>query len=151
MAPRKKMDAPDDLSELDTAVNLQEAGRNVDLVNVDMRSPLGFGIQIAGPQSERAANAKDALTTEILGLGKTDPSEAERLTIQIHFLARVSLRFNGQAKMNGVLLQDEYEDFVKLYTRFAFIRQQIERAHYNGDSFLPPSGEGSSPESELQS
>lgn len=152
MAPKKKaLSAPADLAELDELVQRQEAGVLVQIVNMDGRSPLGFGILVAGPDSDRALRAREKMAQSIqsimLDKEAEEVSEAERAPIELQFLADISIGFVGSATLDKAVLTDTPEDFAKLYRRFRFIRLQVERAHYDRSRFLPESGDGSSTQS----
>lgn len=50
-----------DLASLDAAIKKQDEGIDIDIKGLDGKSPLGFSIKVAGPDSERAAKAHDEI------------------------------------------------------------------------------------------
>lgn len=151
MVKRKVRAAPDDLSELDKVVEAQEEGVVVELFNMDGRSPLGFGIRVAGPDSERAASARRARAQEYVARQSLEPlSEDEEYLSGTKYLSRICVGFVGKAKLDGSFLQDREEDFFKLFQRFRFIRNQIDVGAANRESFLLSSEQSSETPSEEQ-
>lgn len=156
MAKKKQgLAAPTDLSELDQLVAKQAAGVVIDVYNMDGRSPLGFGILIAGPDSDQATEARNTMQSEIQALlasGEVDDVDpAQREVVELNYLARISKEFIGKATLDKKPLENTEADFYKLYKRFRFIRLQIDRAHYDRSRFLPVSDDTSSTVSEDKS
>lgn len=152
MTRRKIRSAPADLSELDKLVTAQEEGIVVELFNMDGRSPLGFGIRVAGPDSERAAAARRMRAQEFVARQSLEPlSDDEEYVSGTRYLSRICIGFTAPAKLDGVFLQDREEDFYKLFQRFRFIRNQLDVGAANRESFLLSSETSSEEPSEEQS
>lgn len=153
--PRKRS-APADLSELDKAVAVQEEGIVIPILHMDGTSPLGFGIRVAGPDSERAIKARQIMSMEAIERESLEPLTSDERFVQgTKYLARISISFDGQAKLDGKVLGNTEEDFVKLYRRFRFIREQVDRGAAGREGFLlaseTPSSAPSVPSSESRS
>lgn len=137
--------APADLSELDAEIKVHEEGVEIPLLQIDGVSPLGFGIIIAGPESERYQMARDAMTREIVqaaAAGQID--DASRRQAETRMLSRLCMAFTAPAKLDGKLLENTEEDFARLMKRFPFIRRQIDVGQANRANFTLSSPEGSS-------
>lgn len=144
-----KRSAPTDLSELDTVAQIQEEGIIVDLLNMDGVSPLGFGIRVAGPDSSRADKARDEAQAWLMARESIEPlSATEQAEQNILYLANVSIEIVGTAVLDKVPLTNTFEDFKKLYSRFRFIRQQVDVKAGRREGFLSASEKLSSSPSE---
>lgn len=141
----------EDLAELDKVQQAQDVGVLVELKNADRVSPLGFGIQIAGPDSQQAQTARDKMQDAVILLGDTVISDMQRREIETRYLARRCIRFSQRAILDGAVLENTEDDFMKLLVRFPFIRRQIDDVANRRTDFLPPSGDSSSKESTSQS
>lgn len=151
---RKPIVPKDDLAELDEVVKVHEEGVDVPLLSIDGFSLLGFGIRIAGPESQKYQVARDQMVKDITHAtisAEGQIADSDRRKIETAFLSRISLAFTGPAKLDGKILENTEEDFVKLYRRFDFIRRQIDGAQANRENFTPRSSESSSAASSEQS
>ena len=138
---------PEDLAELDQDLQVQEQGIPIEIKSLDGESPLGFSILVAGPDSERAALAREAMQQELVARGTTDPlTPTESFDSTTRYLARVSIQFLGRAVLDKKPLEDTYEDFLRLYRRMRFIRDQVNRGS-GRSSFFSKSGSDSSKQS----
>ncbi|PSH68622.1 hypothetical protein CU102_12745 [Phyllobacterium brassicacearum] len=127
MAKNEAGTAPFDLASLDTVVQAQEQGIEVDIKGVDGKTPLGFSIRVAGPDSERYRKAVDAITDEYLDredAGPTTAAELDRRGLLI--LSKVVISW-GSITLDGADLTCTEENARKLFSRFRFIREQVER------------------------
>ncbi|WP_018900423.1 hypothetical protein [Rhizobium sp. 2MFCol3.1] len=116
-----------DLSTLDKAVQAQNDGIDVDIKGLDGKTPLGFSIKVAGPDSDRQRKAVDDLTDEYLDredASHTTAAELDRRALQV--LARSIISWTP-IKLDGQDLECTEENAVKLFTRFRFIREQVEK------------------------
>lgn len=148
----KKRKAPDDLSELDEIIRLQEEGLLVQIMHMDGVTPLGFGIYVAGPDSERAVEARRQMSIEAADRESLEPLTPEERFIQAtKYLSRISIRFWGRAKLDGRVLSDSEDDFFALYKRFRFIREQVDRGAASREGFLIASEKNSGAVSETES
>lgn len=124
----KENTKPVDLSQFDAAIRKQDEGILVPIMGMDGKTPLGFSIRIAGPDSERARAAGEAMTDELIeneSLGRlTAKQSAER---GIRYLAKVTVGWEPYIMLDGQELAYSEEAAVKLYQRFAFIKEQLDR------------------------
>lgn len=133
----RKRSTPVDLSELDGAVAIQEEGVVIQVFNMDGQTPLGFGIRIAGPDSDRAKMARRGMVDDATERGSLEPlTDDERYAQATRYLARLSISFEGSARLDGQVLRNTEADFYKLYQRFRFIRNQIDQGAASREPFL---------------
>src|SRR3569833_840233 len=121
--------APADLSELDADLKVHEDGVELPILQIDGVSPIGFGILVAGPESERNSIARDRMARDMAYLAATKGdtmTDAERRQIETAFLSRICIAFTAPAKLDGALLENTEEDFTKLFRRFPYIRRQVD-------------------------
>jgi hypothetical protein len=129
--------APKDLAELDAVTAAQEEGIEVPILHMDGKTPLGFSIRVAGPDSARADAAHERQRQELLARASTEPLTREELLAQgSRFLARISIAFVGRAILDSQVLEDREDDFFRLYQRFRFIRAQVDAEGSRRDRFL---------------
>lgn len=118
-----------DLSEIETAIRAQDEGVEVDILGLDGKTPLGFKIRVAGPDSARAVAAQEASTNDLLAqedAGRPNASAINQRAI-IH-LAKVTMGWEPAIKIDGEALAYSEANAITLYTRFRFIREQVDRA-----------------------
>lgn len=145
---KKKIAPPADLAELDRVVEAQETGILIPIMHVDGVSPLGFSVRVAGPDSSRAQRAREIMQQELVNRGSLEPlSPAESLEQGVRYLARITMGWEPQIKLDGKILEYSEENAVNLYNRFRFIRQQVDSKAGQRELFLSQSGETSSPPS----
>lgn len=130
---------PTDLAQFDDAVKRQDEGIMVKIMAMDGRTPLGFSIRVAGPDSERAKSATEEITDELIDMGNTARLNA-RETAQraLIYLSKVTMGWEPSVVMDGQELAFSEENALKLYQRFAFIREQVDRAANNRARFTKP-------------
>ena len=135
---------PVDLAQFDEAVKKQGAGILVPILGMDGRTPLGFSIRVAGPDSDRAKQAQDDLSEELI-----DQQNMARMSARdaaqrgLRYLAKITMGWekadgsDGPAiVLDGEALAYSEENAVKLYQRFAFIKEQVDRAAGSRARFL---------------
>lgn len=133
----KKNAGPIDLSAFDEVVKKQDEGITVDIVGMDGKSPLGLSIRVAGPDSERAQKAQEELADELIdqeNLTRLKAKEAAQRGIR--YLARITMGWEPAVVLDGKELAYSPENAEKVYARFKFIREQVDRAAGNRARFM---------------
>lgn len=126
-----------DLTALDDAVKRQDAGIGIDILGPDGKTPLGLTIIVAGPDSERALAAQEELADEMLGQESLGRAKArETMKRGIRYLARITIGWTPAVKIGGNEIAYSVENAEMLYTRFRFIREQIDRAAADRARFM---------------
>ena len=129
MAKRTTPSEPVDLSSFDGMVQRQEEGILVPIMGPDGKSPLGFSIRVAGPDSARAREAQEELADELI-----EQEVATRLAARdmadrgFKYLSKVTLGWEPSIKLDGAELAYSEENAEKLYRRFNFVKEQVDRA-----------------------
>lgn len=135
---------PVDLSKLDAGIKRQDDGILVPINGLDNK-PLGFSIRVAGPDSKRAKAASEAMTDELIASEDDGRPTARTGAVRaIRFLARVTMGWEPAVVLDGETLEYDEENAFRLYQRFDFIAQQVNRAAGKRAAFLTGSDEGSS-------
>jgi hypothetical protein len=128
---------PVDLSAFDGAMKLQEEGLLVPIVGMDGKTPLGFSVRIAGPDSERAIAAQEAMGNELIEREDISTLSAkDRRASMVRYLARVTMAFEPYVAIGGQQLSYSEENAVKLYSQYPFIREQVDRSAGKRAAFL---------------
>lgn len=126
-----------DLSTFDEAIKKQEDGIPVPIVGMDGKTDLGFSIRVAGPDSERAMLAKEELGDKMISeerFGAVSAKEAVANGIQ--YLAKITIGWEPAIKLDGKEMEYSVENAVKVYTRFNFIREQVDLAAGKRSRFI---------------
>lgn len=142
------MAEPIDLSSFDDMVKRQEEGVLVPIYGPDGKASLGFSIRVAGPDSERAQVALEALQQEIIEQESMQPpTQREIAQRRLRYFAKVTMDFvpDAQAdgtvpevaiKLDGKPLPCTEENAIKLYERFKFILAQVKAKADTRSAFL---------------
>lgn len=126
-----------DLSSLDDAKKKHEEGIGVSVLGADGKTPLGFSIRVAGPDSDRAQKAQEELTDELIEQGNAGSLNGREATQRgVKYLARITLGWEPKIILDGQELAYSPENAEKLYRRHKFIREQVDRAAGNRAGFL---------------
>lgn len=134
-----------DLSAFDAAIKRQEQGIEVDILGPD-DTPIGLKIKVAGPDSQRAQKAEEELTDELLAEMADDPAggrkvrrrakAADAMKRNIRYLARLTMGWEPPVALDGKPpMAYSIENAEELYTRFRFIREQVDAAGGNRARF----------------
>lgn len=133
----KKQSGPLDLSGVEEAIKRQDAGIPVEIVGLDGKTPLGLTIYVAGPDSQRASQAQEALADEMIAKERLDKMSAkEAVDRGIRYLARVTLAWEPAVKLGGDEMAYSVKNAEALYRKFRFIREQVDRAAGNRARFI---------------
>ena len=126
-----------DLSSVDAAIKRQDEGLDVEIKGLDGKTPLGLVIRVAGPDSQRAQEAQEALTDEMLAreASETRTSAKEATERGIRYLARITIGWQPAVKLDGEEMAYSVANAEALYRRFRFIRDQVDRAASNRARF----------------
>lgn len=135
MTEAKTQKKPVDLSSMDEAVKRQDQGIDVPINGMDGKS-LGFTIKVAGPDSERAIKAQEELADELIEAGNNERLKAREAARRgVRYLAKITMGWDPAVVVDGKELAYSEENAEKLYTRFRFIREQVDRAAGNRKAF----------------
>jgi len=137
MAEPKKTSDTVDLAQFDEMQRRQEDGIDVKILSADGRKPLGFTIKVAGPDSERAMQAREQMADEMVN--EADNSIAglrQRAQYAIKYLGKVTMGWGPRVVVGGEELAYSEENATKLYQRFPFIRDQVDAASSSRARFL---------------
>lgn len=146
---------PVDLSKFDDAVKRMEDGILVPIVSMDGKSPLGFSIKVAGPDSERAQQALNDIQQELIEEGSDQPATSADVALRrMKYFAKVTIDFvpderpdgttpDVAVKLDGEPLPYSEENASKLYQRFRFILQQVQLKADTRAAFLNGSPDAS--------
>lgn len=124
----KETAKPLDLAQFDAAIRKQDEGILVPIMGMDGKTPLGFSIRIAGPDSDRARAAGEAMTDELIeseNIGRLSAKQSSERGIR--YLAKVTIGWEPYIVIDGKEMAYSEENAVMLYQRFAFIKEQLDR------------------------
>jgi hypothetical protein len=125
-----------DLAEFDSLTKAQEEGIDVEIKGPDGKAPLGFSIKVAGPDSERAQAASDAIQQSLIEREDLDDLSAEeRRANGLRYLAKLVISWTPFI-LDGGELECSEENAVKLFSRFPFIRLQVDHKAGRRANFL---------------
>lgn len=126
-----------DLSSFEDAIQKQEKGIDVPILGMDGKTPLGLTIRVAGPDSDRAQRAQEELADELIeqeNMTRLNARDAAKRGIK--YLARITIGWTPDVVLDGQELAYSPENAEKVYTRFRFIREQVDRAAGNRARFI---------------
>ena len=119
---------PVDLATFDEAMQRQNEGILIPIKSMDRKTPLGFSIRVAGPDSQRAIDAQERLADERLEKEELEPPGARELAERnARYVAMITMGFEPNVILDGEELSYTEENALKLYRRFPFIFEQVNR------------------------
>lgn len=131
------MTAKADLSSFAQSVKRQTEGIEVDILGLDGETPIGLKIRIAGPDSERGQRAHQELTDWLISQqvdGKVRAVDAQKRNVA--HLAKITLGWSPETITDG---EEEFqfseEAAARLFTKYRYVREQVERASGNRAHF----------------
>ena len=128
-----------DLSPFDDALRRQEEGAEIAILSMDGKTLTGLVIRVAGPDSERARRAREALHQELVDAQRTTPlTPAEVSSRGARFLAKLTVGWSPNVKVDGDELSASEENAFKVYERYRFIRVQVDNGA-DRSAFMPAS------------
>lgn len=133
-----------DLASFDSAIEAQEGGLEVEIRGPDGKQlgPNGWRIRIAGPDSKRFRDASAAITQE-----RIDSENAIELTAEdiqknaVRILAKCTLGWTPII-MGGKEIECTEANARKIYEKYSFVREQLERKAGNRRAFFRGLGQG---------
>jgi hypothetical protein len=135
-----------DLSGLETLLQSQEAGIEVDILN-EQGKPLGLRIGIVGPDSDRMQKAMRDVTAEFAkaaaerGSLEAAPDDGDGRMVAI--LAKATTHWAPNPKIGGQVIPFSEENVRNLYSKFRIIREQVEVRAVRRSSFTKSSSPAS--------
>jgi hypothetical protein len=124
-----------DLSAFDGLKEAQEAGLDVEIKD-PKGQPIGISIKIAGPDSERQRKAIQALTNERLNNEDTATATAEDIERNTLKVLASSVISWSPIVLDGSDLPCTEDNAIRLFSRFPFIREQVEKRAGKRAGFL---------------
>ncbi|MBY5692054.1 hypothetical protein HFO41_25050 [Rhizobium leguminosarum] len=131
-----------DLSGLESLIQSQEQGIEVDLLN-EQGKPIGLKIGIVGPDSDRMQKAMRDVTAEFAkaaaerGSLEAAPDDGDGRMIAI--LAKATTHWAPNPKVGGQVIPFSEENVRNLYSKFRIIREQVEVRAVRRSSFTKSS------------
>lgn len=126
-----------DLTEFEGAVERQNEGIDIHILGMDGKTPLGFSIRVAGPDSKVAEEAQADMADELLEEGNLTRLQARQAAEQgIKYLTKITLGWSQPIKFDGQEHDFTPANAEKLYRRFKFIREQVDKAAGKRAAFL---------------
>ncbi|MGX1096513.1 hypothetical protein [Amorphus sp. MBR-141] len=127
-----------DLGSFDDAVKRQDKGIPVPILSMDGKSEIGLTITVAGPDSERARSAQEAMADELIDRGTNDrPKAKEAVERSLRYLAKITIGWTPSVKLDDKEMGYSEANAAKLYKRLPFIREQVDRAAGDRSRFFP--------------
>lgn len=133
-----KADKMNDLAAFDGLKDAQEAGIDVEIKDPKGK-PIGISVKVAGPDSERQRKAIKALTDQRINsedLTTATADDFENNTVKILAASVISWT---PIVLDGADLPYSEENAIRLFSRFPFIREQIEKKAGKRSGFMTPS------------
>lgn len=115
-----------DLSAFDGLKEAQEAGIDIELKDPSGQ-PIGVSIRVAGPDSERQRKVMKALTNERINNEDLATATAEDIEVNTLKILAASVISWSPIVLDGADLPYSEENAIRLFTRFPFIREQVEK------------------------
>jgi len=127
-----------DLSKFDHLAQSQEDGIQVEILDPAGKS-IEASIRVSGPDSTRQKMAMQAIQDERLAEENSSPFTTAKIEENsIRILAKATIGWTGFTN-SGVDFPFNEENAIMLYTRFPFIREQVERKAARRASFMKSS------------
>jgi len=124
-----------DLSELGGLSDAQEAGIEVSITHPKTGEPLDIVIKVAGPDSKKQAKARTAVLNDRLEK-KIRKVTADRLSEEATaMVASAVLGWSG-VEMDGASVPFSVENAVMVFTRFPWIREQVQSVSDDRANFI---------------
>lgn len=120
-----KKAVPVDLAEFDKLTKAQEDGIDVEIKGPDGKTPLGFSIKIAGPDSERRKKAVQAIMDERIEDEDLDaPTAADNAENVKRVTAAATISWTSFI-LDGSEYPCTEDNALALYSRFAWMYEQV--------------------------
>lgn len=125
-----------DLAKFDKLAENQEKGADVAILGPDGKTPLGFSIRVAGPDSEKQRKAVETLQNEQLAREDLTELTAEDIGLRRVRGLAMSIISWDEFQLDGQPYKLTVENATKLFQRFPFIREQVEAKAGKRAAFL---------------
>ncbi|NNU66528.1 hypothetical protein G9X67_14715 [Rhizobium sp. WYCCWR 11152] len=127
-----------DLSGLESLIQSQEQGIEVDLLN-EQGKPIGLKVGIVGPDSDRMQKAMRDVTAEFAKAAadrsSLEPAADDGDARMIAILAKATTHWTPNPKIGGQVIPFTEENVRNLYSKFRIIREQVEIKAVRRSSF----------------
>jgi len=135
-----------DLAALDTKKGAEE-GFQLELRHPTTKKPLGIWIHVLGSDSDAYRAHMDEVERQIskavIDERRTDFTHEEKQAREIEHLIAVTRGWSDNITLDGAKLSFSQDAARKLYARFRWIREQLDKAVHDRANFLPSPGGGS--------
>lgn len=127
-----------DLSGLETLIQSQEEGIEIDILN-ERGEPIGLKIGFVGPDSDRMQKAMRDVAAEFAKKAaersSLDPATDDSDDRMIAILAKSTTHWSPNPKIGGQVIPFSEENVRNLYAKFRIIRDQVEVRAVRRSSF----------------
>ncbi|QIG67260.1 hypothetical protein EVB37_024 [Rhizobium phage RHph_TM3_3_3] len=127
-----------DLSGLESLIQSQEQGIEIDIVN-ERGEPIGLKIGFVGPDSDRMQKAMRDVAAEFAKKAaehsSLDPAADDADDRMIAILAKSTTHWSPNPKIGGQVVPFSEENVRNLYAKFRIIRDQVEVRAVRRSSF----------------
>ena len=130
-----------DLSALDSIVDAQENGVDIEILHPGTGEPLGMKFHVVGQDSKPFIKARRKVVSARMGkraISRKDPEKLERDGLETLACCVVSWSTGGEPgiKLDGEVLDCNPENVMKVFERFPFIREQVDEVVGDRAAFL---------------
>jgi hypothetical protein len=124
-----------DLNDLSGLSDAQEAGIDVSITHPKTGEPLGIVIKVVGPDSKKQAKARTAVLNDRVEK-KIRKITADRLTEEATSMVANSILSWSGVEIDGVAVTFSVENAVMVFTRWPFIREQVQSVSDDRANFI---------------
>jgi hypothetical protein len=124
-----------DLNDLSGLSDAQEAGIDVSITHPKTGEPLGIVIKVVGPDSKKQAKARTAVLNDRVEK-KIRKITADRLTEEATSMVANSVLSWTGVEIDGAVVPFTVENAVMVFTRWPFIREQVQSVSDDRANFI---------------
>jgi hypothetical protein len=124
-----------DLNDLSGLSDAQEAGIDVSITHPKTGEPLGIVIKVVGPDSKKQAKARTAVLNDRVEK-KIRKITADRLTEEATSMVANSVLSWTGVEIDGAAVPFSVENAVMVFTRWPFIREQVQSVSDDRANFI---------------
>lgn len=125
-----------DLTQFADLIPAQEEGIVVDILHPVTGDPIGMSVQVAGPDSERARKARQAvMNANMRSNAASRPKANELEESQRKVIAKSVISWIG-VELDGKELDCTTDNVIKVFADYPFIYEQVSGAAANRAGFI---------------
>lgn len=125
-----------DLSQFADLIPSQEEGTIVDILHPVTGDPIGMTVQVAGPDSDRARKARQAVMNANLRTSTASKPKANEIEASARSVVAKSVISWIGVELNGEELDCTVDNVLKVFTDYPFIYEQVSGAAANRALFI---------------